>query len=285
MPGAQSKTWLITGVSSGLGRALAEAALARGDRVAGTVRREADRTRFEALAPERALGALLDVTDQAAIKAVVTSVEERTGGIDILVNNAGYGLVAAIEEARPSEIRAQFDVNVFGAIAMIQAVLPFMRARRKGHIVNITSVSGLATWVGTGIYCASKFALEAIGETLASEVAPLGLKVTNVEPGGLRTDFTGRSLVETDTLIADYEATAHESRRTIAAHRGHEPGDPHKAAAAILTAVDSDDPPLHLLLGSDAMLYAGTKLGALQAELAKWAPLTFSIDCDDQDDT
>lgn len=279
-----TRTWLITGVSSGLGRSLAETALARGDVVAGTVRTLKDKEAFEAAAPDRALGFLLDVTDTKAVEQTVAAVEDATAGVDILVNNAGYCLVGAVEEASMTEIRAQFDVNVFGAIAVIQAVLPFMRGRRAGHIVNISSISGLAAWAGTGIYCASKFALEGVTQTLAQEVGVLGIKVTNIEPGGIRTDFAGRSLAHTDRIIDDYNDTAHDSRRIIAEHLGHEPNDPKKVAQAVLKIVDSEHPPLHLLLGSDAMYYVGKSLGAFQSEMAEWSSLTFDTGFDESND-
>ena len=275
------RTWLITGVSSGLGQTLAEAALAHGDVVAGTVRTLEDKEPFEAIAPGRALGFLLDVTDTNAVEQTVAAVEEATAGIDILVNNAGYCLVGAVEEASMSEIRAQFDVNVFGAIAVIQAILPFMRGRHAGHIVNISSISGLAGWAGTGIYCASKFALEGVTQTLAQEVGVLGIKVTNIEPGGMRTDFAGRSLTHADRIIDDYDTTAHNSRRILAEHLGHEPSDPEKVAQAILKIVDSEPPPLHLLLGADAMFYIGKSLGAFQSEMAEWSALTFDTSFDE----
>ena len=272
-----SKTWWITGVSSGFGKSIAEAALARGDLVVGTVRKETDRASFESLAPGRALGFILDVTDDGAVKKTAALIEEKTDGIDILVNNAGYGLVGAIEEATQSEIRAQFDVNVFGAISVIQSVLPFMRARRAGHIINVTSVSGIAPWMGTGIYGASKFALECIGQTLAEEMKPLGIKVTNVAPGGLRTEFATRSLTTVKTEIADYESTAHFARKILTENGGNESGDPAKAARAVLTIADMEEPPMHLLLGADALHYAGRTIGAFQMELADWAPLSASI--------
>lgn len=277
----ESRKWWITGVSSGLGQAIAAAALARGDVVAGTVRRDADLETFEAQAPGRALGFLLDVTDDEAVFNTAAAVENRTGGIDILVNNAGYGLIGAIEEAGAGEIRAQFEVNVFGAISVIQSILPFMRKRRRGHILNVTSVSGLAPWMGTGIYGATKYALECIGQTLAEEVRPLGIKVTNVAPGGLRTDFATRSLTVCKSEIADYEPTAHLARNILSGHGGSEGGDPAKAALAVLKAVDAQEPPLHLLLGADALHYVGRKLGAFHAEIADWAPVTLSIAYDE----
>ena len=176
----------------------------------------------------------------------------------------------------PGPIRSLFEVNVFAAVAAIQAVLPFMRARRRGHIVNITSVSGLAAWAGTGPYCGSKFALEGIGQALAQEVEGLGIKVTNVAPGGLRTDYASRSLKRSVRVIDDYEGPGHFAGEILAQHAGHEAGDPARAALAILQAVDAEAPPLHLLLGADAMHYATRAMGAFQIELGEWAPLTFS---------
>ena len=273
--------WLITGVGgAGLGKALAKAALDRGDAVAGTARRPDDLAAFEALAPGRAHGFKLDMADEAAIAEVAHEATTVLGQVDVLVNNAGYGLVGAVEEASLAEIRAQFDVNVFAPLALIQAILPQMRARRAGRIINITSVSGLATWAGTGIYSASKFALEGATQTLADEVAELGIKVTNVEPGGMRTDYAGRSLHQMQRVIDDYEGAGHNARRILADHAGHEPGDPAKCAAAILKIVDSEAPPRQLLLGADAMLYATQAIARFQAEMGQWAPLTFSTKYD-----
>jgi NAD(P)-dependent dehydrogenase (short-subunit alcohol dehydrogenase family) len=272
-----ARSWLITGVSSGLGRALAEAALAAGDRVAGTARRDAEVAAFSALAPGRSAGVRMDVTDEAAVAQGVAEAEAALGGVDILVNNAGYGLVGAIEEVSLAEARAQFEANVFGPLALIRAVLPSMRARGAGHVVNITSVSGLAAWSGTGVYCASKFALEALGETLAQEVAPLGIKVTNVAPGGLRTDYAGRSMIRAATLIDDYAATAHEAPRLLGEYAGHESGDPVRAAQAILKLAAMDAPPLHLLLGADAVHYATRKIGQLTAEIGDHVALSTGI--------
>jgi NAD(P)-dependent dehydrogenase (short-subunit alcohol dehydrogenase family) len=272
-----TKTWLITGVSSGLGRALAEAALARGDTVAGTVRNETAGAAFEALAPGRAHALLLDLRDFDAIPTVVAAAERALGQIDILVNNAGYGLVGAVEETSLGELRDQFEVNVFAPVAMMKAVLPAMRARRSGRIVNITSVSGLAVWAGTGVYCGSKFALEAIGQTLAQEVAELGIKVIHIAPGGLRTDYAGRSLVLTADSYPDYDGLARDAKRILSDHAGHEPGDPAKAAAAILKVADSEAPPMHLLLGADAMLYATRHMSGLLAEIGQNATTSTSI--------
>jgi NAD(P)-dependent dehydrogenase (short-subunit alcohol dehydrogenase family) len=267
--------FLITGVSSGLGRALAVAALERGDLVAGTVRREADLEAFEALS-DRASGYIADMADEASVREAVEAAERDLGGLHVLVGNAVYGLVGAVEESSLAEIRRQFEVNVFGPIAAIQAVLPHFRARRRGHVITITSVSGVATWAGTGIYCGSKHALEGVTRTLAEEVAELGIKVTNVEPGGLRTDYAGRSMVVTEARIADYEGAARNAQRIMADHAGHEPGDPARAAQAILAIAGTEDPPLQLLLGADAMLYATRQIAAQQAEIGKWAKLTLS---------
>jgi NAD(P)-dependent dehydrogenase (short-subunit alcohol dehydrogenase family) len=270
------KNWLITGVSAGLGRALARAALARGDRVVGTVRTAEDLSAFEALSSGHAIGLRLDVTEESSTRKVAAAAEAATGGVDVLVNNAGYGLVGAVEEASLDEIRAQFEVNVFGPIAMIQAVLPFMRGRRAGRIVNITSVSGVATWAGTGIYCGSKFALEGVTQTLAQEVAELGIKVINIEPGGMRTDYARRSLHRTHRIIKDYDGAARDAGRILAEHGGHESGDPERVAAAILKVVDAENPPLQLLLGADAMHYATSQLARFQAEIDDWQTLTMS---------
>ena len=279
VPSSQ-RAWFITGVSSGLGLALAKAALAAGDTVAGTVRREADRAAFEALDAERAIGLILDVRDEDAVHAAVAAAEGRMGRIDVLVNNAGYGVIGALEETSLAEIRAQFDVNVFGAIAVIQAALPAMRERRAGTILTITSVSGLAAWGGTAIYSASKFALEGATQCLAQEVAELGIKVINVAPGGLRTDYAGRSLMLTQRTIDDYDGAGHFPRRALTEGAGHENGDPAKAAAAILKILDAPTPPMHLLLGADAVHYATRAAGQLQHDLGEWIGLTTSIAAD-----
>lgn len=268
--------WLITGVSAGLGRALATEALARGDRVAGTVRKGVDLAAFGALAPGRSLGLLADMADEPAVRRAVEDAESRLGGLDILVPNAGYGLVGAVEEASLEEIRAQFEVNVFGPIAAIQAALPHFRARRAGRIICISSVSGVAAWAGTGIYCGSKHALEGVVQTLAQEVAELGVKVTNIEPGGMRTEYAGRSLIVTRRQIADYDGAARNAERVLSDHAGQEPNDPVKVARAILQVADAPDPPLQLLLGADAVLYATRQIAAFQSEIGRWAPLSLS---------
>ena len=267
--------WLITGVSSGIGRALAEAALARGDSVCGTVRQIAARDAFVALAPGRASALILDVAASAAIAPAVAEAEARLGQIDVLVNNAGFGMAGAIEESGLTQVRALFEVNVFAGIAMIQAVLPAMRARRGGTIVNVTSVSGLAPWSGAGIYGASKYAMQCVGLTLAQEVAGLGIRVVNVAPGGVRTEFGGSSLMIAEGRIPDYDGGAHQAEISIrtAQHRGQA----SRAADAILTALDAPEPPRVLLLGDDALHYAEDEVAALSAEFARWRPVTLSI--------
>jgi NAD(P)-dependent dehydrogenase (short-subunit alcohol dehydrogenase family) len=273
-----SSHWFITGISSGFGRALAHAVLSRRDRITGTVRTAAARTAFLDEHPEGAVVRLLDVTDESAVRSVIAATEAETGPIDILVNNAGYGLVAGVEEASLSEIRAQFEVNVFGAVAVMQAVLPFMRRRRAGRIINISSVSGLVGWAGLGIYTGSKFALEGIVETLAQEVAPLGIHVTLIEPGGFRTDFAGRSRAESARQIADYEPSVGGNRRILTEHAGHEPGDPAKAALAIIKVADSERPPLRLMLGTDALGYARRKFEQQASEIQAWDAVSRSTD-------
>ncbi|KGH28511.1 oxidoreductase [Comamonas testosteroni] len=276
------KNWLITGVSSGFGRALAEKLIQRGDTVVGTVRNEKARLDFEALGHNghtgQVMGVLLDVTEHDAIAPVIQKVQERIGHIDVLVNNAGYGVEGAIEETPMDVVRQQYEVNVFGAIAMIQAVLPGMRNRRSGHVVNITSVGGLLTFPGVGVYNSSKFALEGISEALLKEVGHLGIRVTAVEPGAFRTDWAGRSMHHIESTIADYEDSVGAFRAALAQRNGRQPGDPRKAADAIMLAVDAQNPPLHLVLGPTAFAQVGQKLGAMQAELMQWASVSVNTD-------
>ena len=272
------KALLITGVSSGFGRALAEEALAAGHRVVGTVRGEPARLAFESLSPGAAFGRVLDVTDFDAIDGVVAELEARVGAIDVLVNNAGYGHEGVMEESPLSEMRRQFDVNVFGAVAMMKAVLPFMRQRRRGHILNITSMGGHITMPGIAYYCGSKFALEGISEALGKEVQALGIAVTAVAPGSFRTDWAGRSMTRTPRAIADYDAIFDPIRKAREEKSGRQLGDPRKAARAMLAAINADHPPAHLLLGSDALGLVRGKLAALQDELTAWETVTKSTD-------
>jgi len=273
-----SRFLLITGVSSGFGRALAQQALLAGHRVVGTVRNETDRQVLEALAPGRAFGRLLDVTDTAAINALVADIETNIGSIDVLVNNAGYGHEGILEESTLAELRQQFEVNVFAPAALIKAVLPHMRARRRGHILNITSMGGFITMPGIAWYCGSKFALEGISEVLGKEVAPFGIHVTAVAPGSFRTDWAGRSMVRAPRGIDDYDALFDPIRSAREAKSGHQPGDPVKAAQAMLQVIDSDAPPRHLLLGSDALQLVRAKLASMAGSIDAWEQLSRSTD-------
>lgn len=272
------KTLLITGASSGFGLALAQEALADGHRVVGTVRSEQARVALEALAPGRALGRLLDVTDFAAIEPLVAEIEKTVGPLDVLVNSAGYGHEGILEESPLAEMRRQFDVNVFGAVAMMKAVLPYMRQRRRGHILNITSMGGFITLPGIAYYCGSKFALEGISEVVGKEVEGFGIAVTAVAPGSFRTDWAGRSMVRSPRSIADYDTLFDPVRQARQEKSGKQLGDPRKAARAMLEAIASANPPAHLLLGSDALGLVRQKLGALEKEIAAWEATTRSTD-------
>ena len=272
------RTWFITGVSTGFGRAIATAALAAGDAVAGSVRRAQDQAAFEALAPGRAHGILLDVTQDDAIHPAVQRIEREIGPIDILVNNAGYGHEGLVEESTMEELRRQFDVNVFGAVAVIKAVLPQMRERRRGRILNITSMGGMMTLPGLAYYHGSKFALEGISESLGKEVKHLGIHVTAVEPGSFRTDWAGRSMVRSPRSIPDYDTLMDPIRARREAVSGHQAGDPALLAAAVMALVAAQEPPAHLLLGSDALRLVSEKLADLQAEFSAWRSVTESTD-------
>jgi NAD(P)-dependent dehydrogenase (short-subunit alcohol dehydrogenase family) len=273
-----SKTLLITGVSSGFGRALAQEALAMGHRVVGTVRNEQAREEFEALAGGDATGRLLDVTDFDAIDGVVADIEKTVGPVDVLVNNAGYGHEGILEESPLADMRRQFDVNVFGAVAMMKAVLPYMRSRRRGHILNITSMGGHITLPGISYYCGSKFALEGISEAVGKEVKPLGIAVTAVAPGSFRTDWAGRSMVRTPRSIADYDGLFDPIREARQQKSGRQLGDPVKAARAMLELIAHDSPPAHLLLGSDALELVRQKLSLLGEDIDRWESVTRSTD-------
>lgn len=273
-----SKTLLITGVSSGFGRALAQEALAMGHKVVGTVRSAQATHDFESLSASGAFGRVLDVTEFDAIDGVVAEIETSVGPIDVLVNNAGYGHEGIMEESPLSEMRRQFDVNVFGAVAMMKAVLPFMRKRRRGQILNITSMGGHITMPGITYYCGSKFALEGISEALSKEVKPFGIAVTAVAPGSFRTDWAGRSMARTPRSIPDYDAIFDPVRKAREEKSGKQPGDPRKAARAMLAVIAADNPPVHLLLGSDALGLVRGKLSALEDEIRAWETVTVSTD-------
>ncbi|MDN7899793.1 oxidoreductase [Burkholderia cepacia] len=274
---ASANLMLITGVSSGFGRALAQEALAAGHTVVGTVRSAQAAQAFEALST-RAFARVLDVTDFDRIDGVVAEIEANVGPVDVLVNNAGYGHEGIMEEAPLAEMRRQFDVNVFGAVAMMKAIVPFMRERRRGRILNITSMGGHITMPGIAYYCGSKFALEGISEAAGKELEPLGIAVTAVAPGSFRTDWAGRSMVRTPRSIADYDAIFDPIRQAREEKSGKQPGDPVKAARAILAVVAAQHPPAHLLLGSDALRLVRGKLAALDEEIRAWEAVTVSTD-------
>jgi NAD(P)-dependent dehydrogenase (short-subunit alcohol dehydrogenase family) len=270
------KTFLITGVTSGLGRAFAEGALAAGHRVIGTVRRQEDADVFSAVSPDSAFPLLLDVTNYESIPAIVGQVEERIGPIDVLVNNAGYGHEGALEESSMGDLQRQFAANVFGPVAMIKAVLPGMRKRRRGHIVNVTSMGGFITMPGISFYCGSKFALEGISEALGKEVAAFGIRVTSLAPGQFRTEWAGRSMDRTPRSIADYDAVMDPIREARQAKSGKQPGDPAKAAQALLTLIAAERTPVRLFLGDDALSLVTQKLDAMRVEIADWDAISRS---------
>ena len=278
---ADNKLLLITGVTSGFGRALAQEALTAGHRVVGTVRNGQARQAFEARAPGQACARILDVTAFHAVEGIVAGIEADLGPVDVLVNNAGYGHEGILEESPLDEMRRQFDVNVFGAVAMIKAVLPHMRKRRRGHILNITSMGGYITMPGIAYYCGSKFALEGISDALATEVQHLGIAVTAVAPGSFRTDWAGRSMVRTARAISDYDALFDPVRQARMDKSGKQLGDPAKAARAMLAVIDAECPPAHLLLGSDALTLVRSKQRTFAAELDAWERLTVSTDTEE----
>lgn len=276
MTAATPKTFLITGVSSGLGRAFAAAVLDAGHRVIGTVRRDGDAETFAALAPDRACPLVLDVTDFDAIPAAVANAERQAGPVDVLVNNAGYGHEGVLEESSMDDLERQFAANVFGPVAMMKAVLPGMRERRRGHIINITSMGGFITMPGISFYCGSKFALEGISEALGKEVAGFGIRVTALAPGQFRTDWAGRSMDRTPRSISDYDAVMDPIRAARQAKSGNQPGDPARAAQALLALVEAPNPPARLFLGDDALGLVEQKLDAMKAEITAWDALSRS---------
>jgi len=279
----EGRVWLITGGSSGFGRALAEAALARGNRVAATARRAERLEDLVRQAPDRALAVALDVTDPEAVRRAVGEVLERFGRLDVLVNNAGHGQVGAVEETTEEELREIFDVHVFGPAALVRAVLPAMRERRSGAIVQMSSFGGQVAYPGFSAYCATKFALEGFSEALAPEVEPFGIKVLIVEPGAFRTGFSGGALAQSRET-PEYAETVGPTREMITGMNGTQPGDPAKAAQAIIAALDSEDTPLRLPLGADAVDGIRGKLDSVRAELDRWEAVATSTAFDEARD-
>ena len=273
-----SRVWFITGSSTGFGRILAELLLKRGERVAVTARNPDQIQDLVAGYKDTGLALALDVTKPEQIAAAVAGAEKFFGRIDVLVNNAGYGYLASVEEGEEEEVRSMFETNFFGLAALTKAVLPGMRARRTGHIVNISSIGGLVANPGVGYYAATKFALEALSEALAKEVEPLGIRVTAIEPGPFRTDWAGRSLRLGKVSIPDYSESAGARQRQIAERSGKQPGDPVRAAEAIVTIVNSEQPPRNLLFGKIAIDMAREKLAYFSQTIDQWEALTLGTD-------
>ena len=269
--------WLITGCSTGIGREIARAALEAGHSVAVTARNVDAVADFVDQFGDRALALPLDVTNRDQITAVVGEVEKAFGGIDVLVNNAGYGYMAAVEEGEDAEVRKLFDTNYFGVVDTLKAVLPGMRARRSGHVINISSMTGLVANPPNAYYSSTKFALEALTEALAKEVGPLGIKVTAIEPGAFRTDWAARSMQESSTPISDYDDNVGARKTLIKQFADHLPGDPRKVAEAVLMVAGLDEPPLRLLLGRDVLAAVREKIADLTASINHWESVTKNV--------
>jgi NAD(P)-dependent dehydrogenase (short-subunit alcohol dehydrogenase family) len=272
------KVWFITGCSSGFGRTLAEEVLKAGGQVGATARRPEQLAELVSAYPETALTLALDVTSDKSVTDAVDEALKRFGRIDVLVNNAGYGLAGAIEEATEDEFMRLFETNVFGLMRVTRAVLPQMRRQRSGHILNLSSIGGLTGGAGWGYYNATKFAVEGFSEALAAEMAPLGVRVTIIEPGPFRTDFLGRSGVEAARRIADYDASAGKAREYFREQAGKQRGDPVRAVHAMMRVVDAEKPPLHLILGALALRRFRGKLDAWREEIAAWESVTLGAD-------
>ncbi len=270
--------WLITGCSTGFGRELAKLVLARGDKAVVTARRPEEIQDLVEGHEDTALALKLDVTDPAEVKAVASEAEKKFGQVDVLVNNAGYGYLAAIEEGEDDAVRKLMETNFFGLVEMTKAVLPGMRQRRSGRIVNVSSIGGLVSFAATGYYHAAKYAVEGMSESLSIEVAPLGIKIMIVEPGPFRTDWSGRSLLQSATRIADYDQTAGKRREQSKANSGKQVGDPVRGAQAIIDTVTSENPPLRLVLGKPGLELVEKKLQAVQKDLDAWRETTLSAD-------
>lgn len=275
----KEKIWFITGCSSGFGKELVKAVLHKGDKVIATARNTQSLGWISEHHPAQAIALELDITKPQQVRESVAAAIKHFGRIDILVNNAGYGLLGAIEEVTDEQTRQQFEVNVFGALDMIRAILPHFRKQRSGHILNISSVGGFVAFPGVGIYNASKFALEAISESLYKETAPLGIKVTLIEPGPFRTDWAGRSSVVAAD-IDDYADTAGVRKKTIRGYSGTQDGDPYKAALAMIKVVESENPPLRLPLGATALDSIRCKIHQVAKELNEWESVTINTSFD-----
>jgi NAD(P)-dependent dehydrogenase (short-subunit alcohol dehydrogenase family) len=273
-----NKVWIITGCSTGFGRHLAMLTLSLGHQVVVTARKVEDILDIVADYPEQSLALKLDVTVDHDIQMAVQATIEKFGKVDVLVNNAGIGYFGSIEESEDAEVRKMFEINFWGLMNMTQHVLPHMRKQRSGHILNIASIAGLVGFPAVGFYNATKFAVDGISESLQKEVAHLGIKVTIVSPSGFRTDWAGRSAVETNTKIEDYLATAEANTRSIRNVSGKQAGDPFLAAQAMVKVVEAENPPLHLLLGNGALKNARLKLEQLKLDFDTWEETTCGAD-------
>jgi NAD(P)-dependent dehydrogenase (short-subunit alcohol dehydrogenase family) len=273
-----SPVWFITGCSTGLGRALAIAVLQKGHRAAVTARDPGQIQDIVAKYPQTAIALQLDVSSEAQINRAVIAAEKAFGRIDVLVNNAGYGYLAAVEEGEESEIRAMFETNFFGLAVLTRRVLPGMRSRKRGHIINVSSVGGLIGNPSAGYYNATKFAVEGLSEALAKEVEPLGLHVTVIEPGPFRTDWAGRSLKIPRNAIEAYASTAGARRNQIAGYSGKQAGDPERAAQAIIRVAESPKPPMNLILGKDGLKRVREDLDKFTESLRQWESVTVGAD-------
>ena len=278
MADARDKVWLVTGCSTGMGRDIAREALAQGYRVMLTARNPDALADLLAEFPDRSASARLDVTDGGQIAAAVRRAHEVFGRIDLLVNNAGYGYIAAIEEGVEAEVRAMFETNFWGLLAVTRAVLPEMRERRSGQIINNSSQAGLMSFPGTAYYSTSKFAVEALSEGLSRELASFGIKVTAIEAGPVRTDWAGRSMRRNPTRLPDYADVVGARAQLIADMDGKQPGDPVRAAKAIVALADCADPPRQLLLGRGVLAAYRAKLAEVNASLDVWEPVTLGAD-------
>jgi NAD(P)-dependent dehydrogenase (short-subunit alcohol dehydrogenase family) len=272
------RVWFITGASTGFGRLLAEEVLKSGGKVVATARRLEKVADLEREYPQSAKALALDVTDAGQVDSAVTEAFAQFGQINVLVNNAGYGVAGAIEEVSEAEFMPMFETNVFGLLRVTRAFLPHLRKQRSGHILNLSSIGGLIGGQGIGMYNASKFAVEGLSEALAAELAPLGIRVTVIEPGPFRTDFLGRSGVVAETKISDYDNTAGNMRKYFAENDGKQRGDPLRAVQAMMEVVESPNPHLHLLLGMSALQRFRGKLESWQKEIAAWEPVTVGAD-------
>ena len=273
-----NKVWLITGCSTGFGRELAKQVLAKGYQVAVAARNTNDVQDIIAAYPTNAIAVKLDVTIAQEIKEAVQMTIQKFGQIDVLVNNAGIGYFAAVEESEEEEVRKMFEINVFGLAKMTQAVLPYMRKKKSGHILNVASIGGLRAFPGVGFYNATKFAVDGLSEALSKEVAPLGIKVTIIAPSGFRTDWAGRSAKDSIAVIDDYATTAGKNKEDIRGYSGNQPGDPVRAAKAMIMVTETENPPLRLLLGVAALKGARIKLDELKQDFDTWAKVTEEAD-------